>query len=318
VTQKPGSTLSPPRHALVAVGRSDQAAEALEEALADSNAMEALDEAVGGRERSACTAVIKPTLPPRVVRTDRPLTYAEPALVNALVDRLRSDGWREVGIGVLGPEGIDSAVAVGYRADALIDLVATTERFHYGGLIGEHDVASAWLHADARIVVGKARSDRQLFYAGAMLAVLGCVPDSSELAGRFAPPYEIAVCAAEILAKLPIAFGLVDALWSADGSGPPSRPGTARRTRSVIASSDLFALDWVLGELLGLDGPELSPVVAEALYRHGAVELTRRGDLESFEGWEGPGDIRVALASLGAGRFWGGLSGAKEVPWTAR
>jgi hypothetical protein len=304
VTQKPGSTLSPPRHALVAVGRSDQAAEALEEALADSNAMEALDEAVGGRERSACTAVIKPTLPPRVVRTDRPLTYAEPALVNALVDRLRSDGWGEIGIG--------------YRADALIDLVATTERFHYGGLIGEHDVASAWLHADARIVVGKARSDRQLFYAGAMLAVLGCVPDSSELAGRFAPPYEIAVCAAEILAKLPIAFGLVDALWSADGSGPPSRPGTARRTRSVIASSDLFALDWVLGELLGLDGPELSPVVAEALYRHGAVELTRRGDLESFEGWEGPGDIRVALASLGAGRFWGGLSGAKEVPWTAR
>jgi uncharacterized protein (DUF362 family) len=310
--------LSPPRHAFVAVGRSDQAAEALEEALAGAEAKSALDEAVGGRERSACRVVIKPTLPPGVARADRPLAYADPALVNALADRLRSQGWGEVAIGVLGPDGLATAEAVGYRADALIDLAVATERFHYGGLIGEHDVSSAWLHADARILVGKARSDRQLFYAGTMVAVLGCVPDSSELADRFAPPHDIAACAAEILEKLPVAFGLVDALWSADGSGPPSRTGTARRTRSVIASSDLFALDWVLGELLGLDGPELSPVVAEALYRHGAVELTRRGDLSSFEGWKGPGDVRVVLASIGAGRLWGGLGGAKEVPWTAR
>lgn len=289
--------------------------EALVAALEQAGAGAAI---AGGTPHAAERAVVvKPTLPPGSERESHPLTYADPVLVEALAAWLADLGCR-VTIGVSGPEGVASARAVGYADGAVIDLAAEVDPFHYGGAIGEHAVSRAWLEADARVLVGKARSDRQLLYAGALVGALAPVPDSGELARRFATPRELARCVGEVLGKLPVAFGVIDAIFSADGPAPPHGRGHEVRTGFVVASCDLLALDWVLGELLALNGPELCPVVRELLELRGPIALTRRGDLAELEDWRGPGYLRAALATMGAGRPWGALLGAREVPWTAR
>jgi uncharacterized protein (DUF362 family) len=303
----------PPRHtALVAVGAEDDIASSLTRALEQARAEQALD-AVGNGERPSCRVVIRPVLAPGAPQEDPPLSYADPVLVEALVEWLRERGWENVTIAVAGPGGCETARRVGYQGE-VVDLSSASDPFHYGGLIGDHAAARTWREADVRILVGKARTDRQLLYAGALIGALGCIPDSEQLTRRLPTAYDLARCSAEILEKLPVAFGLVDAWRAADGAGPPS----ARDTRAVLASSDLFALDWVLGELMDLDGPELCPVVKEALYRRGAIDIERRGDLTEWTAWSNPGAARAMLSDIGAGRWWGRLTGSREVPWTAR
>jgi uncharacterized protein (DUF362 family) len=311
------STVPSRRTAIVAVGAGADAASSLELALEQSNAAEELAAAAGGREPADCRVVVKAALPPGSAREDPPLSYADPALVQALAAWLAERGFRAVSIAVPGPDAAATAATVGYDA-AVLDLASEPVPFHYGGLIGEHPAARVWRDADIRILVGKARTDRQLLYAGAMLGALGCVPDSDRLARRLPRPDDLARCACDVLAGLPVAFGVLDAWRAADGAGPPRRSGHARATGCVLASADLLALDWVLGELMDLDGPELSPVVGEALQRRGPIQLKRRGVLTGFDPWSNPGALRAVLASVGAGRWWGSLTGSKGVPWTAR
>jgi hypothetical protein len=80
----------------------------------------------------------------------------------------------------------------------------------------------------------------------------------------------------------------------------------------------MLALDWVLGELMALDGPELNPLIREALHRRGPLDLDRRGDLSELEPWRNPSARRVALSDVGAGRWWGAMLRSREVPWTDR
>jgi uncharacterized protein (DUF362 family) len=294
---------------------------ALEDALGPSRFDSALEAASGG-PRADARVLVKPVLPPGTAAQIHPLRYTDPQLVESLIAWLDGRGWNDLTVAVSGPGGQATARKVGYRADVVdryvVDLTSETEAFHYGGLIGEHEVAKAWLNADARILIGKSSTDRQLLYVGALIGALACVPNSDELARRIAGAHDMAVCASDILEKLPVDFGLIEAWHSAEGSGPPVVVGLPRATKAVLASPDLLALDWVLGELMDLDGPELNPVVREALHRRGPLELTRLGSLDQWEPWRNPGALIATLSDLGAGRRWGRLVGAKGVPWTAR
>jgi hypothetical protein len=287
----------------VAVGVGSEAGATLIGALTEAGAAGALDAAAGSRHRSECKVAVKATLPPGSVPGSGSRAYADPALVEALLGWLTDGGWGEVTLLVPGPGGAATATAVGYREELAEDLTAATERFHYGGALGDHPASSAWRAAHVRILVGRARPDPALFYQGAIVSALGCVPDSREVAKRLPSPHDAGICACDVLEVLPVALGVLDAA------------GTATR---VLVSADLLALDWVFGELTGLDGPELNAVVREALQREGPLVLKRRGDLDELSGWSGPSPLRATLATVGAGRPLGALAGAKEVPWTDR
>jgi len=320
MTVASGPARLPRSTATVAAGRDEDGSSqqvALELALEQSCAEDTLALAAGGRNRGACAVVVRPALAPGASPEEPPLSYADPLLVESLVAWLRGRGWHDVTIAVSGPGGRETALQVGYTSEVL-DLASDVAPYHYGGLIGEHDVATAWRDADLRILVGKARTDRQLLYAGAMIGALGCVPDSDRMARELARAHDLGECVSDILEKLPVAFGVVDAWCAADGSGPPASPGQARKPGAVLASADLLALDWVLGELMDLDGPELGPLIREALWRRDPIEIKRRGDLTEWDPWRNPGALRAVLSDLGAGHWWGRLSGSPEVPWTAR
>ncbi|MHB8690716.1 MAG: hypothetical protein ACYDHH_05680 [Solirubrobacteraceae bacterium] len=198
---------------------------------------------------------------------------------------------------------------LGFARAQLLDVGGPRVPFRYGPTIGEHPVARAWLEADVRVIVAEARSDRQLLYAGAIIATLGCVPESGQLSHKIASARGLARAACEILERLPVAFGVLG------GTG-------AGAAHAVIASADLLALDWVLGEVIGLDGPGLSPAVSAMVEHRGPIDLDRRGELTEWDvdRWRPPvpGPARAALADLGAGHPYGRLLGAREVPWTDR
>jgi hypothetical protein len=256
-------------------------------------------------------ALIKPQLPPGVTAAET-ARYADPSLVASLSQWLSDRGWSDVAIAVPGPGGVQTARDVGYEGPVL-DLSEDREPFHFGGLIGEHEVSRAWAAADLRILVSRGRTDAQLFYAGAMIGVLACVPQNEELARRIVTSHELAVCVNDVLESLPVAAAVIDVSQEPQGGGPPDRD-QAR----VLVSSDMLALDWVLGELMALDGPELNPLIREALHRRGPLDLDRRGDLSELEPWRNPSARRVALSDVGAGRWWGAMLRSREVPWTDR
>jgi hypothetical protein len=276
--------------AAVAVGTGDQVIDALDAALrgldGDSPSPErppghlglgkAIAAACGGRDPASASVLVKRG------------AKASPELADAVIARLAELGFAEV---------------------QLLETGGPQVPFRYGPTIGEHRVARAWLEADARVIVGAAAADRQLLYAGAIVAALGCVPDSAQLSRTIASARGLARAACEILDRLPVAFGVLAGTGSA-------------ATHAVIASPDLLALDWVLGEVIGLDGPGLSPAVAAMVEQRGPIELDRRGELTEWDlgCWHPsvPGPARAALADLGAGRLYGRLLGAKEVPWTDR
>jgi uncharacterized protein (DUF362 family) len=317
---RPGTTdeTDPSRtRAVVAVGTGTDGdlVEALTTALGNARLASVLDETRRGLGPRATRIVIRPVLPPGVPRQTAPIDYVDPKLVEALVAWLRDRGRAEIAIAVPGPGGAQTARVVGYE-HPVRDLTRDAAPFHYGGRIGDHPVSSSWKDADVRILVAKARTDRLLMYRGAIVCALGTIPCSDKLASRFAGAHDIGECAAEVLDRLPVTFGIIDA-WHAADDASDGR-GSPRETGAVLASSDLLALDWVLGELMGLDGPQLNPVVKSQLIRRGALDIDRWGDLTEWDPWRNPGVTRSAIVQAGAGRPWGPLAGWREVPWTAR
>lgn len=259
----------------------------------------------------AARVVIKPTLAPDLDPVRGYRRYVMPALAEALARWLHDQGWSTVTIAVSGPNGEDAARRVGYQSP-VHDLTSDTDTFHYGGLIGRHRISRTWRDADVRVLVGRALPDPQLLFTGAIAAALGCVPQSDTLSRRHATGSAIATCANDLLEQSPVTFGVIDA-WDRDGDTDGPDPHQA-----VLVSSDVFALDWVLGELAGAQAPQQAFILREALQRRGVGDIDREGDLTQWPDWTFPSPFRAVLTDLAAGRRWGGLVGWKEIPWTAR
>jgi hypothetical protein len=291
--------------AIVAAGVGESTGAALEGALERAQLEDALALTYAGCDRAAMQVAIKPLLAAGA-RAGESSRYADPQLAAALRSWLQAQGFSEASIAVQGEDGAVSALELGYT-EPFLDLAADTQRFYFGQLIGEHEIARAWAAADMRILLASARTDPQLFYAGAMTGALSCVPDSRALAARLVSAHALAQASFDILERLPVAFYVLELPRGA--SAPGSR---------VLLSTDALALEWLLGELMDLDGPELNPLVREALQRNGPLTLDRRGDLTELDPWRNVGPGRAALCDLGAGRWWGRLAGWREVPWTDR
>ncbi len=290
-------------------------ASALAEALDEAGLAAAVAEAQARCEPRRAVALVKPVLPPSAQAEQPPLRYCDPMLIRQLVSRLEKLG-TDVRIACHGAAALLAARRIGYDGD-LVDITVDPVPFHYGGSIGDHPVGRAWRDADLRIVVGKVRSDAQLLYCGTLVASLACVPESSALGSRFRSAPDIAACANDVVQRLPVAFGVLDAWYSAEHAGR-RRAGRAVPTGSVLASQDLLAVDWVLGELMGLDGPELNPVVREAVQRRDPQPIDRRGDLADWAGWSNVAPLPAVIADLRAASPLRSVLGGGGVPWTDR
>jgi len=294
----------------VFVERSDDKLEALAAALAGGALDHELERVRGDRDPATMRVAIKANIMGAVASRGADATYTDPDLVARLAGHLRERGFARVSVvdsRVTADEGVVAvATRLGYQPDGyeLVDLSEHTAVFDYGGVLGQHAVAPVWRDADLRISFAKSKTQWECFYSGAMANVLGCLPEPDKRRWYRGRGHTASECVRTALDALPVHFGIVDAWTGRDGSGRPGRRGRARRTGTVLASANLVALDWVVGEKMGID-PALNPVVQEALHRWGRIELERYGDLMAWDPWDRPGDATVALGGLvGARRGW--------------
>ena len=227
----------------------------------------------------------------------------DPALVERLVGTLAESGFDTVALVESGVDGLPPVAEVaqraGYSGDGyrIVDLAQERVPFEYGGVLGAGFTGRSWLEADFRISFGKAKTQWQCLFTGALANVYGCLPNPDKLGSYHGTGHEFQECCVLLADRLPVHFGLVDAWLGGDGRGSHAGPRHARETGTLLAGEDLLALDWVLGEKMGLD-PGLSPVLQEALLRWGRVQVVRRGNTTAWRPWDNVRPAKAAAACL--------------------
>jgi uncharacterized protein (DUF362 family) len=154
----------------------------------------------------------------------------------------------------------------------------------------------AWRDADFRISLAPCKTSALLLLSGSLANVFGALPgpDKRAYAAQGLTPWE--TCRS-VLDALPVDFGVIDAWQSRDGSGWDAGSGSVRQTGTMLASPNLFALDWVAVELMGVD-PSLSPLLREGVLRWGRIDISRRGNLMAWDPFKAPGAGVLASAGL--------------------
>jgi uncharacterized protein (DUF362 family) len=305
--------------ATVFIASGDDKFATLEQALVGADFFAAVTRIAERSGKASPRVAIKPNLMGAVAGGHQPGTYTDPELVEALVARLHGIGLGAIDVvesrvGDVAVAGL--AAELGYTGEGyeVVDLSVDTEPFDYGGVIGRHPAGPAWRDADVRVSFAKNKTSWECFYSGAMANLLGCLPEPDKRRAYTGPRHGVWECVRTVLDAFPVHFGIVDAWESRDGWGVPGRGGMVRATKSVLASPNVVALDWVMGERMDID-PALNPMLQEALHRWGRVSLVRRGDLMDWAAWDRPGDATVALGGLvGASRLLAFAGGGAR--WT--
>ena len=254
-----------------------------------------------GGTRAAFPIAIKPNL--MAASGAGAADRTDPSLVERLVAALAGAGFGDLAVVESAVRGLppvaEVASAAGYGGAGyrLVDLAAEPVPFHYGSVLGAGLAGRTWRDAAFRISFGKAKTQWQCLFGGALSNLYGCLPDPDKLTRYHGTGHEFQECCVLIADRLPVHFGLVDAWVGGDGRGSHAHARRARATGTLLASEDLLALDWVVGEKMGLD-PGLSFVVQEAMLRWGRSQVVRRGNTTPWRPWENVRTATVASAHL--------------------
>lgn len=256
-----------------------------------------------GGDRSAFPIALKPNLMVAPGAAAGPADRTDPALVERLVAVLASAGFGNVAVVESAVRGLppvaEMAKAMGYSGDGyrIVDLSEEPVPFDYGSVLGVDVAGRTWRDAGFRISFGKAKTQWQSLFGGALANLYGCLPDRDKFERYHGTGHEFQECCVLIADRMPAHFGIVDAWVGGDGRGSHARPRRGRDTRTLLASEDLLSLDWVVGEKMGLD-PNLSFVVQEALLRWGRADVVRRGNTTTWSPWHNVRAGKVATVCL--------------------
>ncbi len=247
------------------------------------------------KPRSAFRIAIKPNLMTASKREEASPVYTDPLLVESLIAHLRECGFVSTAVvesrnvydySYQGRSVAAVAEMAGYSAHGytIEDLTAQQEPYDYGGVLGRHTVGRAWRDADFRISFAKNKTHWQCYYTGCMKNIYGCLPAWDKMQHYHGRHREFYECCILMLEAFPVHFALLDAWVSGDGLSGHVRDAHPNHTQTIIASPSVLALDWVMGEKMGLD-PQQNAVVREAINRWGMPSIHRHGDMTPWQPW---------------------------------
>ena len=267
-----------------------------------------------GKARDGFLIAIKPNIMTASVRQDPSPVYTDPDLVEHLIGRLRQAGFTSVAV-VESPNVYDYsyrertvanvAAFVGYSGQGyrIADLSLEKEPFDYGSVLGKHVVGRTWRDADYRISFAKNKTHWQCFFTGCVKNVYGCLPEWDKMKHYHGRRREFSQCTILILDALPVHFGLLDAWVSGDGLTGHVRDARPNVTRTLFASENIYALDCVMAQKMGLE-PMSSPVMREARRQWGSITPTPVGDMQPWRPWTNVRPITVKLLDIMEEFYW--------------
>jgi uncharacterized protein (DUF362 family) len=248
-----------------------------------------------GKTRDEFLVALKPNIMTAAVHKAGSPVYTDPELVEHLFSRLRQKGF--INLAVVEAHNVydysyqhrsvqNVARVMGYSGEGyrIEDLSDQKEPWDYGGVLGMHVAGRTWRDADYRVSFAKNKTHWQTFYTGCLKNIYGCLPEWDKMKVYHGKGREFYQCCILNLASFDVHFGFLDAWVSGDGFAGHVRDADPNDTRTIFASENIFALDWVMGEKMSLD-PSLSYVIQEAMHRWGTVDITRVGNMTPWYPW---------------------------------
>lgn len=304
---------------------------AMQHAMDESHFLDHLEEACAARGTSheAFRIAIKPNIMTAALSQESSPVYTDPQLVEYMIAHMRARGFHQITVvearnvydyAYRGRSVHEVADMVGYTAHdyRIADLSVQPEPFEYGGVLGAHTVGRAWRDADYRISFAKNKTHWQCFYTGCMKNVYGCLPEWDKMKHYHGKRREFYECCVLILDAFPVHFGFVDAWVSGDGFSGHVHDANPNDTRTIMASANILALDWVMGEKMGLD-PTKSSVMQEALRVWEKPAISRCGNCTPWKPWTNVRPCTVALLDAleehyGFSRFFARAFASRQDP----
>ena len=258
-----------------------------------------------GRSPQDFKVVIKPNFMFMHSRKDIS-TYTDPALVEALVDKIAARGYPNItlveaqstyGNYYENREVLKVAQYVGYSLNKnyrLVDLTEEMVPYDYGGKLGRHFVGPTWRDADFRISFAKNKTHTFCNYTLTLKNIYGTLPMQDKLK-EYHTKREYDWPTIETLKRFPVHFGLIDAFTSADGQFGVIVDPEPNETKTIIGGENLIAVDWVGAKKMGLDpdDPEVGRFLPLAVEAFGKPEVNWVGDTSVYEPWENVSELFI-------------------------
>jgi len=232
--------------------------------------------------------VVKPSVMMFTHREDPPVTYTDPELVERLVEMVRDAGYEKIRMveaqniygnwyddrtvkNVMAAAGFDPK-KYGYE---VCDLTEDVEEYDYGGKLGKHIVGRAWRDADFRISFAKNKTHMSNMVTLAIKNIYGTLP-MQDKAAEYHLKREWYAATIDNLKNFPVQFGLIDAVYSADGLLGFKGTAVPQHTKMVMASPSIVALDIVATRMMRIK-PERSILTKLAIEEWGRPEIDLLG-----------------------------------------
>jgi uncharacterized protein (DUF362 family) len=293
--------------ATVVVAKGDDKFELLDEVISQTGFFDLLEKRFkeSGKSQKGFSIVIKPNFMFMHSKKDSS-TYTDPALVEALVDSIFEKGYTNISLveaqSTLGNyyrnrEVVKVAKYIGYSTSKnyrIIDLTEEMVPYDYGGRLGEHFVGPTWKDADFRVSFAKNKTHVFCHYTLTLKNVYGTLPMQNKLK-EYHTKREYDWPTIETLKHFPVDFGLIDAIYSADGQFGVIVDPTPRHTKTMIGGENLLAVDWVGAKKMGLDpdDPKVGRFLPLAVEAFGKPKVNWVGDKSEYEPWENVSELFI-------------------------
>ncbi len=273
-----------------------------------------LDAAWGhsGKKKEDFAVIVKPNFM-FMYSTKDPTTYADPELVEYLLDRMYERGYRNLAVGearstygtfFTNREVRTVAEYIGLTGKnyRIIDLSEDLEEYRYSGKLGTHYVNREWRKADFRISFAKNKTHAYAYYTLTIKNIYGALPMEDKFL-EYHHERDIFSTAIEFIRQFPIHFGFIDAFRSADGPFGVFADKDPNETETIIGSEDIVAADWIGAEKMGLD-PMVSDYMKLAVEAFGKPEINLVGDRSVYPVWENVPDVFPPFLFTGMDRHY--------------
>ena len=259
-----------------------------------------------GKKKEDYSVVIKPNFMYLHHKKDIS-TYTDPKLVEHLVDRIAEKGFSRItlvearstyGNYFRNREVVTVALYAGYSQDKnyrIVDLTEEMVPFDYGGRLGRHFVGPAWRDADFRISFAKNKTHVFSNYTLTLKNIYGTLPMENKLK-EYHSKREYDWPTIESMKHFPVHFGLIDAIYSADGQFGVIVDPTPNHTKTIIGGENLIAVDWVGAKKMGLDpdNPHIGRFLSLAVEAFGRPErIDWAGDTSVYSPWTNVSNIFI-------------------------
>jgi uncharacterized protein (DUF362 family) len=298
---------------------------ALQQAITNSGFLDNVEQVylASGKTRDQFQIAVKPNIMTGSINEYPSPVYTDPEMVEYLFDRLRDKGFTKLAIveshnvydySYQGRTVQAVAEMAGYTGKGydIVNLSEEKEPFDYGGVLGLHRVGRTWRDSDYRISFAKNKTHWQCFYTACLKNIYGCLPEWDKMKHYHGKRREFYQCCILMLDAFPVHFGFLDAWVSGDGFSGHVRDAHPNDTRTIIASENIVALDWVAGEKMDLD-PSMNYVIQEAMKFWGTVNITRKGNMTPYHPWLNVRPIVVTALDFFEEFYWLSYVGSRTL-----